>query len=207
MSINSLALDHSLWSIIMRFFFNLIILFVLLGIIYYKYNKKEKYLFSFFLMGIMIFLVCSLLETVEIQIGLALGLFAIFAILRFRSRNFSVKDMTYIFAAIVVSVINALARIPPPVLGAILINLLILTSAFLLEIFLQKRIFSKYLIIYNKIELLDPVLIQDLLKDISVHTGQNIEKVKIRKINISKGIAEVEVYFRNNLTQVKSKTL
>lgn len=207
MSINTLALDHSLWSIIMRFFFNLIVLFILLGIIYYKYNKKEKYLFSFFLMGIMIFLVCSILETVEIQIGLALGLFAIFAILRFRSRNFSVKDMTYIFAAIGVSVINALARIPPPVLGAILINLLILSSAFLLEIFLQKRTFSKYLVIYNKIELLDPVLIQDLLKDISVHTGQNIERVKIRKININKGNAEVEVYFRNNLTQVKSQAL
>jgi Domain of unknown function (DUF4956) len=203
MSLNSLALDYSLWSIIVRFSINLLVLFILIRVIYYKYCKKEEYMFSFFLMGIMIFLVCSLLKTEEIQLGMALGLFAIFAILRFRTRNLSVKDMTYIFTSIGISVINALARIPPPVLGAIMINSIILLTAYLLEIYLHKMTLSKHLVIYDKLELLNPALNQDLLKDISLRIGQNIEKVKIQKIDLSKGTAEVEVFFRDKNILVK----
>jgi hypothetical protein len=148
-------------------------------------------------MGIMIFLICSLLKTAEIQIGMALGLFAIFAILRFRTRNLSAKDMTYIFTAIGLSVINALASIPPPVLGAIIVNSIILLTAYLLEIYLQKKTLTRHLLIYDKLELLNPALIQDLKKDISLRIGHNVEKVKIRKIDLNKRTAELEVSFND----------
>jgi hypothetical protein len=197
MSISSLVLEHSLWNIILRFFFNLFILFILIRVIYYNYSKKEESVFSFFLMGIMIFLICSLLKTAEIQIGMALGLFAIFAILRFRTRNLSAKDMTYIFTAIGLSVINALASIPPPVLGAIIVNSIILLTAYLLEIYLQKKTLTRHLLIYDKLELLNPALIQDLKKDISLRIGHNVEKVKIRKIDLNKRTAELEVSFND----------
>jgi hypothetical protein len=148
-------------------------------------------------MGIMIFLIVSLLETIEIQVGMALGLFAIFAILRFRTRNLSVKDMTYIFTTIGVSVINSQAHIPPPVLGAIIVNTIIILSVYLLEVYLEKRTFSSLVIIYPKLDLLAPNNMKDLLKDLSRHTGQNIEKVKILKMNIGRGNAEVEAFFKD----------
>jgi hypothetical protein len=197
MSLNSLSLDHSLWGLLLRFFVNLFVLFILIRVIYYKYSRKEEFLFSFLIMGIMIFLVVSLLETIEIQLGMALGLFAIFAILRFRTRNLSAKDMTYIFTTIGVSVINSQAHIPPPVLGAIVINSIIILSVYLLEFYLQKRTFNSFIIIYRKLDLLAPDYTKELLIDLSRHTGQNIERVKILKMNIRKGNAEVEVYFKD----------
>jgi hypothetical protein len=198
MSLNSLAVDHSLWSLLLRFFVNLIVLIILIRVIYYRFSRKEEFLFSFLIMGIMIFLIVALLEMIEIQIGMALGLFAVFAILRFRTQNLSVKDMTYIFTVIGVSVINSQANVPPPVLGAIIINSIIILSVLLLEIYLQKAAFTSHIIIYYKTELLSPDYKKDLLKDLSIQTGQNIEKVRIQIIDIGKGKAELEVFYKGN---------
>jgi hypothetical protein len=197
MSIDALAQNSTLWSIMLRFFINLGVLFILIRVIYYKYSKKDEYLFSFFMMGIMVFLICSILETLKLQMGMALGLFAIFAILRFRTINFSAKEMTYIFTIIGISVINSQAHIPPPIVGALLINSIVILTTYLLEIYLHKKSLNTFLIIYNKLKLLNPDFNQDLLDDLSRHTGQNIVKVKIRKMNIGKGNAELEIYFKD----------
>jgi len=179
-----------------RFFFNLLVLFVLIRLIYYRYEKKEEYVFSFFMMGIIIFLLTSLLETVNIQLGMALGLFAVFAILRFRTVNYAAKDMTYVFTVIGVSVINSLANIPPPLLGALVVNSVILITAILLESILRNKTLTTALILCNKLQLLNPELRKELVQDLSVQTGLKIEKVRIRKIDIIKGNAELEVSFR-----------
>ena len=125
MSLDSLSVDHTLVSLLIRFFVNLFVLIILIRVIYYRYSRKDEFLFSFLILGIIIFLIVSLLETIEVQMGMALGLFAIFAILRFRTKDLTVKEMTYIFTTIGVSVINSQAHIPPPILGAIVINSLI----------------------------------------------------------------------------------
>jgi hypothetical protein len=199
MHINTPLLDHSLWNLLIRFFINLGVLFVLVGIIYYRFSKKEEYLFSFILMGVMIFLLSSILGSIDLHMGLALGLFAVFAIIRFRTVPYSVKDMTYVFIIIGISVINSQANIPPPVFGATIVNLSIILITWLLEIFLQKKNLNKLVIIYNKLELLKPEHNKDLLKDISRQTGQNIEKVIIQKIDIGKNNAELEVYFKDTI--------
>jgi hypothetical protein len=180
-----------------RFFFNLLVLFILIRLIYYKFTRKEEYLFSFIMMGIIIFLLCSLLGTVNIQLGMALGLFAVFAILRFRTVNYTAKDMTYIFTVIGVSVINSQANIPPPMLGALLVNSIIIITAIILELFLKKNYLTPVLLVYNKLMLLNPDHRKDLLTDLTSQTGLKIEKVRIRKIDIAKGIAELEAYFRD----------
>lgn len=154
-------------------------------------------MFSFLMMGIIIFLLCSLLQTVNIQLGMALGLFAIFAILRFRTVNYTAKDMTYIFTVIGISVINSQANISPPFAGALLINTIIVITAIILELFLKKNALTPVLVVYNKLEFLNPDFRNDLLKELSGQTGLNIEKVRIRKIDIAKKSAELEVYFRD----------
>jgi len=197
MSFETIALETNLLTIMIRFFLNLLVLFVLIRLIYYKFTKKEEYVFSFFMMGIVIFLLCSLLQTVDIQLGMALGLFAIFAILRFRTVNYTAKDMTYIFTVIGVSVINSQANIPPPIVGAFVVNSIILITAVILELFLRKNSLTSITLIYNKPELLNPAFRTELLKELSIKTGQDIEKVRIRKIDIGKGNTELEGYYRD----------
>lgn len=197
MSLETLVAENTLLGIIVRFFANLLVLYILIGVIYYRYSRKEEYLFSFLLMGIIIFLICSLLQTVDIQLGMALGLFAIFAILRFRTVNYTVKDMTYIFIVIGISVINSQANIPPPLLGAVVINSIIIIAVFLLEIFLKKKELTPLILIYRKVELLIPELRQELIKDLSAQTGQNIVKVIIHKIDLGKKSAEIEVFYKS----------
>jgi len=196
MQIDNVLLEHSLTGIMIRFIFNLIVMFILIRLIYYRYEKKEEYVFSFFMVGIIIFLLTSLLGTVDIQLGMALGLFAIFAILRFRTVNYTAKDMTYVFTVIGVSVVNSLANIPPPVLGALVVNSIILISAFLLELFLKKKALTPVILVYNKLQLLTPDLRKELLQDLSVQTGLKVERVRLRKIDIARSNAELEVFFR-----------
>ena len=91
-------------------------------------------MFPFFLMGIMIFTICILLKNVEIQFGMALGLFAIFSIIRFRTINFSTKDMSYLFAVVGLSAVNAMFDYPHPVRGTIIVNLIVILTILFLEI-------------------------------------------------------------------------
>jgi Ca2+/Na+ antiporter len=166
-------------------------------------------------MGIMIFMVCVLLKTVEIQLGIALGLFAIFAIMRFRSQNLSMRQMTYFFTVIGVAVINAMAVYYHPVRGPIVINSILILSVFLLETFFnrkpsdkkkekkKKKPLSKTVLLYNNLELLDPENESDLLSDISSRTHMKIEKVEIRKIDLVKGTAELEISYKDKVSGEK----
>jgi len=179
MSLEAISATDTSTGILFRFAFNLVVQFVLIRLIYYRFERKEEYVFSFFLMGIIIFLLCSLLMNVNIQLGMALGLFAVFAILRFRTVNYTAKDMTYIFTVIGISFINSQANLPPPVIGALIVNSVIIISAMLLEIFLKKNFLTPVTIIYNKLNLLNPELKEELLADLAASTGLNVEKVRI----------------------------
>jgi hypothetical protein len=196
--------DNSLWNLLIRFLVNLGVLFILVGVIYYKFSRKEEYLFSLFLMGVMIFLICSILGSKDLGMGMAIGLFAIFAIIRFRTVSYSVKDITYVFIIIGISVTNSQANIPPHILGAAIVNLSILLITYLLEIYLQKKNLNKIMIIYYKLELLKPGRDKDLLKDLCRQTGQNIVKVIIQKVDIGRSNAELEVYYKETIIK-KSK--
>ncbi len=184
------------WGIMMRFVINLVFLFLLIRVVYFRYEKKDKYLFSFFLMGIMIFFIGSMLKIVYIEMGMAVGLFAIFTILRLRTRNFSIKDMAYTFTTIGISTINSLKLVAFPVLGIIIVNLIIIISAFLLEEFLARNKFYSHSIIYDNMELLKPDNNLKLIKDLSDRTGKDILKVKIRRINFKKKNAELDIFFK-----------
>ncbi len=186
----------SIWGILMRFGVNMVFLFILIRFIYFRYSKKEKFLFTFFLIGITVFFICSMLRKVEINVGIGLGLFAIFAILRFRTRNFSTKDMAYIFATIGVSVINSLSMTDFPFVGFLIINVIIVLSTFLLEEFLRKNSFNSHTIIYDNLNLLKPGSKNKLLKDLSSRTGLKILKVKIRSINFKRDTAELDIFFK-----------
>ena len=184
-------------GIMMRFVINLIFLFLLIKLIYYKYSRNEMFLFAFFLMGIMIFFIGSVLNAVFLEIGMAVGLFAIFTILRLRTTNVSVKDMSYMFTVIGISVINSLKLVGFPLLGIVIINLIIIGSAYLLEEFLLKNGLESHTIVYRNIEFLKSNKQQRLLKDISELTGKEVRKVKINKVDYKSENASLEIFYRD----------
>ena len=194
---NSLILSSdTVWGILLRFSINVVFIIVLVWVIYFRYTKKEKFLFTFFLIGVVVFFVSSIMRRVDIGLGLAFGLFAIFGILRFRTRNFSLKDMSYLFATIGISVINSLGMMVLPLTGILVINAIILISAFVLEKILCNNMFMKHSIVYDKLELLKPENQDKLIKDVSGRTGRTILRISIEKIDYKKDVADLDIYFK-----------
>jgi hypothetical protein len=183
-------------GIMWRFAVNIVFLFILIRVIYFRYSQKEKFLFSFFLMGIMAFFITSMLRSVFIEMGMAVGLFAVFGILRLRASNFSAKDMAYTFATFGVSVVNSLKLLKFPLLGVLIINCIIVLSAYLLERYSLKYKSESHRIIYEKLDLLKPEKKERLLKDISALTGKEIIKVKICRVNYKRKTALLDIFYK-----------
>ncbi len=176
---------------------NTVFQFILIRLVYYRYTKKETYLFAFFLIGLIVFFISCLLNFIQIQMELAVGLVAIFTILRLRTRSITMKDMAYIFAVIGISVINALHLVAFPMLGRIIINCLIILMALILEKFLMGKRCKSYRIIYENIDLLKPDKREELLSELSLIAGRKIIRFKIEEIDIKKKLAELTIFFRD----------
>jgi len=185
------------YGILIRFVINMAFLIVLIRVIYFRYSKKEKFLFTFFMMGITVFFISSMLKSVFIEFGMAVGLFAIFAILRFRTRNFSLKDMSYIFTAIAISLINSLKLVGFPVLGVIIFNIFIIISAVILEEFALRNNTTTFSINYEDLELLKTAKKQKILKELSTLTGKEILKFRIRRINYKTKVALLDISYKD----------
>jgi hypothetical protein len=184
------------WGVMIRFGITLIYLFILLWLIYFRFSRNEMSVFLFFSMGIMIFFLGTMMHVVYFEIGMAFGLFAIFHILRFRTRTFSVKDMSYMFTTIGLSLINSLKLIKFPLLGLLIFNTLIILSAYLLELFLVKYKVESLFLIYDNLELLKSDKKQKILNDLSGISGKEIFRYRIIDINSRSKIARLEIFFK-----------
>jgi len=189
--------NQDFFGVLIRFVINLVFLLVLIRGIYFRYSKKEKFVFTFFLVGITVFFITSMLKSVFIEFGMAVGLFAVFTILRFRTRNFSLKDMSYIFTTIGISVINSLKLTGFPVLGVIIFNIIIVIMAIFLEEFAVRNNTVTYSIVFEDLELLRTGKKQKILKEISALTGKEIQKVKIRRVNYKEKCALLEISYKD----------
>jgi len=208
--------NDPLYGILLRLVVEVVALLIIIPGIHRKFDNNREHMFPFFLMGMMIFTLCVLLKKVEIQFGIALGLFAVFSIIRFRTINFSTKDMSYLFAVVGLSAINAMFDFPHPVRGTILVNIILILTILGLELAFRgikpqadpkkekkkKKEGSKkqeegHLLVYDNLRLLNPGLKPELLNDIAVRTGLPVDDVKIRKIDLVSGNAELEILIRH----------
>lgn len=180
-----------------RFVINTIMLFILIRVIYFRYSRKEMFTFTFFLMGITIYFIGSILNSITLEFGMAIGLVAVFTILRFRTRQISIKDMAYMFTVFGISVINSLRMVGFPMLGRLIINILILLSAYVLEEFLLRNQSESLSIVYENLEFLKPENKEKLMAELSQITGKHILRIKIQKIDYKRSAAEIEIYYRD----------
>jgi hypothetical protein len=201
---------ESFLELILRFTLNMGVILVLVRWLYYSSTKRKDYLFTYILISSLIFLLCYLLASVKLQIGFALGLFAIFGIIRYRTSSIPIKEMTYLFLIIGVSVINSLADTKTSVAEVLFTNFAIIVIAFCLEkIWLLKREMSK-MIIYEKIELIKPERNQELINDLQERTGiKKINRVEIGKIDFLKDTCCLQIFYdvvgnhRNSITPIE----
>lgn len=191
----SLINTSSLLELITRFTFDLIVTLVVVRLIYYPKNKRKDYLFTYILIGLSVFLLCILLENVNLQLGFALGLFAIFGIIRYRTNPMPIKEMTYLFLVIGISVINALSGDNISYAELFFSNIAIIGASWLLErVFLLEHEASKT-IVYERIELIKPENLPMLLKDLEERTGLKINRVEVGEINFLRDTAIVKIYY------------
>jgi hypothetical protein len=190
-------INSSIYYFFIRLFVNLLVDFILIRIFYYRSGGKPEFIFSFFLIGTLIFLICSALELVKIQLGVALGLFAIFGIVRFRTRNVPIKEMTYIFVIIGLSAINALAEYQFFLRGTFVVNGLIIILIAILENFLDRKTLTKQRITYENIQLLKPGMNKALIEDLNRITGFDVRKVEIRNVDYTRNLAIIDIFYKN----------
>jgi hypothetical protein len=183
-------------ELLFRFVLNLGVVLVLVRWLYYSKTKRKDYLFTYILISSLVFLLSYLLESVSLQIGFALGLFAIFGIIRYRTNAIPIKEMTYLFLIIGISVINALTNTNTSLTSLLFSNIIIILITFGLEkVWLLKHESSK-IIIYEKINLIRDGNQDALIRDLQERTGiTKINRVEVGKINFLRDICELKIYY------------
>jgi len=181
---------------VLRFGLNTIVILILVRLLYYPTARRKDYLFTFILIASIIFLLCFLLASVKLQMGFALGLFAIFGIIRYRTGSMPIKEMTYLFLVIGISVINALAGENSSLADLLFTNFVILGITYGLEkLWLMKHESSKR-INYEKINLIKPENREQLIQDLSERTGiKKINRVEIGKIDFLKDTCTIIIFY------------
>lgn len=183
------------FELIIRFLFNMSIIFVIVRLLYYPHAKRKDYLFTYILISSIIFLLCFLLDNVKLQIGFALGLFAIFGIIRYRTNPIPIKEMTYLFLVIGISVINALANKKVSYAELLFTNFGVLFITFLLERVSLIRHESAKTIEYEKIDLIKKERRPELIADLQERTGIKINRVEIGRISFLRDTVRLKIYY------------
>ena len=147
------------------------------------------------LISITVFFLCFLLENVKLQLGFALGLFAIFGIIRYRTDPIPIKEMTYLFIVIGVSVINALANKKISHSELLFTNFIIIAVTHGLEKIWLLRHETRKTITYEKIELIKPSKKEELMADLKERTGLNITRIEVRRIDFLRDTAQIRIFF------------
>ena len=185
---------QSLLHLLMRFAFNLLISWLIVRVCYYRKSQRKDYVLTYMLFSSAMFLLIFLMENVNLQIGLTLGLFAIFGVIRYRTETVPVREMTYLFVIIATSVINGLA------LNISYVELLVAnTLIFLLIWAMESRVLLRHtsakLVIYEKIQLITPERREEMIADLEQRLGHKVEKVEVGHVDFLRDVAFVKVYY------------
>lgn len=191
----STAFDSNNFTLLLiRFALNILVTGFIIRMMYYPKSKRRDYFFTFIVTSTTIFMLLFMLDTVKLQVGFALGLFAIFGILRYRTDTMPIREMTYLFLIIGISVINALAKHISYIELGLVNSIFISVSALMESNRVLKHVSSK-LIVYEKIELIRPAKKNELMADIAMRTGLEITNVEVGSIDFLKDVAYIKIYY------------
>jgi len=183
-----------------RLLIDLVSTYILMQFIYFRFYKNKDLLFTYFVFNIVIFTISFLLNRVEISMGAAFGLFAVFSMLRYKTEEISIKDMTYLFLTIAIGIVSAVTRLKGvedvyeylfliAIIAAMILVALTLESNW----FMKQELFKT--IYYEKIELIHPDKYNEFLEDLRSRTGIDIHRAEVQKIDFLRDTAQVKIYF------------
>lgn len=183
-----------------RLFLDLIAVFILVRFIYFPAYKHKELFFTFFIFNIVIFFICFLLNKVEMSLGAAFGLFAVFSMLRYRTEDISIKDMTYLFLVISIGLVTAVTKIKKTddfheSLFIVFLLGIILFITWLLESNKLMKKESAKVILYENINLIKAGKELELMEDIKIRTGVNLHRLTIQKIDFLRDTAQIKIYY------------
>lgn len=185
---------QDLLSLILRFAFNILVSWIIVHFLYYRKNGRKDYYLTLMLFSAAMFLLIFLMESVKLQIGLTLGLFAIFGVIRYRTETVPVREMTYLFTIITVAVINGLAMNTSYAV-LVIANALLIGLIAVLEAFRGSRHTSTKLILYDRIENIVPEKKDELVADLEKRLGVKVLDFEIGHVDFLKDAAFIKVTY------------
>lgn len=183
--------DEDIYKLLVRFGIDFGVVSLLILGIYFRYHRRQTYVFAFFVMNVLVFFLCFALKKLDLGLGMALGLFAIFGILRYRTDAIKIKEMTYLFVVVGIAVINALSNRKTSYSELAFANGLILLTTFCLEHVFAVPVVAQYSMVYDKMELLRPENKVQLLEDVRLRTGFDVTDVVVKKIDLRNQTANI----------------
>lgn len=172
---------------------NLCSVFILVRGLYYKNYQKSDHFLSFFSFNIIIFLLGYSMNQIDMSLGSAFGLFAVFSILRYRTEGLSSRDVTYLFLSIAIGLITAVTS--GSWLDVAILNIIILSVVGLIEWpWLLKKEFSKR-VIFDNPKLLLPQTKNELLQELKSKVGLDIHRVETIEIDLIRDSAILTVFY------------
>lgn len=195
-----LTITQPYYAMLIRFFICVVVSWIIIDRLYYRKSKHRDFYFTFMLISIsiffLVFFMIFVLEDMKGKagIGLGIGLFGIFSIMRYRTDTMPVREMTYLFIIISLAVVNALAS-TMPILELVLTNIIVILAIIICEWRLKTE--SVKLIQYDKIELITPDKRGELIEDLKKRTGLDITKVEVGAIDFLRDMTVLRVHYRS----------
>ena len=183
------------YVLLVRLGINLLFLTILIHFLYFPKTQRKDYLFTYYLIGTITFFLCFGLMQMDIDTGMGLGLFAIFGIIRYRTDAIEIKEMTYLFMIIGISVVNALASNELSVSEVAVINVSVVLLTFILENLWLMKHETRKTINYERIDLITPEKYDEMKADLEKRTGLSINRVDIGKIDFLNDTALIRIYY------------
>lgn len=188
-------MDADFYKLLARLMANLVFLTIIIRFLYYPKTKRKDYLFTYYLIGLVTFFLCFGLKKLDIDTGMGLGLFAIFGIIRYRTDAIEIKEMTYLFIVIGLSVVNALAANRISVAETLLINATVVAMTYGLEYLWLLKHETRKTLIYERIDLILPDRAEEMHADLEARTGLKINRFDVGRIDFLNDTAQVRIYY------------
>lgn len=186
--------SQSLLQLVLRFAFNLLVSWLVVRFCYLERCGKKEYGLTYLIFSAAMFLLIFLMESVKLQIGLTLGLFAIFGVIRYRTETVPVREMTYLFVIITIAVINGLA-LNISYAELLLANILLVGLLCILEWIRNRKRTDSKVVLYDRIDLIVPEKRTELKADLEKRLGTKVVNVEVGHVDLLKDAAYVKVYY------------
>ena len=191
------------FQLLWRFVFNFFVVWLIIHFFYYPKSRRRDYYITFTLISISVFLLIILMGSVSMKLGFALGIFAIFGIIRYRTEQVPIREMTYLFVIIALSVINALA-VQLSLAQMLIANALFILSVWAIENERWLKHVSYKLVLYDKIHLITPDKRNELIADLQQRLGIEINKVEIGHVDFLRDAVFIKVYYESKNREINT---